>query len=92
MTKFWLILISIYTLRDLMFQAIWLVHYLWLINNYYSRPIELIIHSNKKKKQNGWLKFHCNSVSESEILWIQEKAVTENKKKAMEFDLKVFKG
>lgn len=46
----------------------------------------------QKKKQNGWLKFHCNSVSESEILWIQEKAVTENKKKAMEFDLKVFKG
>lgn len=57
MTKFWLILISIYTLRDLMFQAIWLVHYLWLINNYYSRPIELIIHSNKKKNRMAGLSF-----------------------------------
>ena len=81
-----LILVLYMHLVILVFQAIWLVFYLWVMS-----IIHLLTTWIMHNKQNGPQK-HFASVSKSEILRTQEDAIPGNTKRATEFHLKVFKG
>ena len=82
--------ISIYTLSDLRVLSN-LIGSLSLANEYYSPPTERIIRKPNKIKMAG-VNSRFASVSELEILKIQEDAVPENIRKATKFGVKVFRG
>ena len=66
-----------------MFQAIWLVRYLGVIEHF-SLPTECIIHDPNQKKMAD-VNSRFATISEAEILKFQEDAVPENTKKATKF-------
>ena len=78
---------GIYSLVILVFQAIWLVHYLGVIEHY-SLPKGCIMRDPNQKKMAD-VNSHFATISEAEILKIQEDAVPENTKKATKFVVEI---